>query len=159
MSVRNLLLSNDYNIICNNLESNNIQSNNFYSKSEQVVIFGVDFKVNSILTNATFIRNGDYIICSGQVNITLLNTISSLLVDLKILDFDEPFNDIKDGSVELLGGVGFNENAIKLASLYFIDYKGPTEVSFRYRQQDGTNFLVDDEFKLRYSFTYKQTTT
>jgi len=157
MSIRNLTIENNINIECNDIKCNEIIGNNLYSKIKNVQILSPldDFDVETVNPTAIFTRTGDYILCSGKARITITTEVTVLQLDIKILEFDEPYNSISD-DVQVIGGCGSGVSGG--LALYYLEFDTLSSVSSRYRHLDGTPLSINTEWLINYSFIFKQTT-
>jgi len=149
MSIRNLSTESNIDINCNDVIANNV-----YSKRQEILISSAfnDFDVLDNNPTAIFIRNGDYIICSGNVNIKMNQALDAILVDIKILNYDNPYNSISSDA-QLIGGGG--SGTVGDLSLNYLIYNTLSSVSVRYRFA-GQTIPINSQWKLNYSFIYKQ---
>lgn len=152
MSIRNITRENNYNIYCNELKSNNIISIVKNVSIEPIV--EDEFTIETVNPNALFTKVGDYIICNGSVDIKITSNtpITNLFVGINILEFDYSYNALTD--VRLLGGGG--SSLTDSAFMYYTGLETIDTVQLRFKNND--TFINGSEWKLQYSFTYKQYT-
>ena len=157
MSIRNLTIENNINILCNDIKCNNIIGNNLYSKIKNVDILSPlnDFVVETVNPTAIFTRTGDYILCSGKARVKITTQVNVLQLDIKILEFDEPYNRISD-DVQVVGGCGSGISGG--LSLYYLEFDTLSSVSSRYRHIDNLDLPINTEWLINYSFIFKQAT-
>jgi len=181
MSIRNLADPNT-NITISNLNSNNItttdldaisintteikavsidtseiDAGNLYSIENPVLLSSPDTEFSIETTNPTalFIRVGDYIVCNGKVDIKMNNGIpplGNIKLELKILEFDEPFNIITNA--KLIGG-GCLNTLDESATASICQIETGSSVSFIYNSRVDNNFTSNSEWFLSYTFSYK----
>jgi hypothetical protein len=139
------------------IDTSEIDAGNIYSIENPVLISSPDteFSIETVNPTALFIRVGDYVVCNGKVDIKMNNGISPLgriKLELKILEFDEPFNIITNA--KLIGG-GCLNTLDESANASICQIETGASVSFVYNSRVDNNFTANSEWFISYTFSYK----
>jgi len=145
--------------VIDTIKCNELKASNIYSEKRNVEVIDNNnvFTVYTIDPDALFTRNGEYITCNGFVEIIMNSGIldsATLFVEIKILEYDNPYNSISS-DVQLVGGGGFSSAESSFISV--IEYESLNSVMIRFKSNSPTGgFAENTQWKLSYSFIYKQ---